>query len=78
MPRADVLREVDLLAERGFREVVLTGINLGSWGRDTGEGPVADLLEALLAAGAASLRAARRPGETVPSARLGTPSAATG
>jgi threonylcarbamoyladenosine tRNA methylthiotransferase MtaB len=48
MPRADVLREVDLLAERGFREVVLTGINLGSWGRDTNEGSVADLLEALL------------------------------
>jgi threonylcarbamoyladenosine tRNA methylthiotransferase MtaB len=48
MPKADVLREVDLLAGRGFREVVLTGINLGSWGRDTGEGSVADLLEALL------------------------------
>ena len=48
MPKADVLREVDLLAGRGFREVVLTGINLGSWGRDTGEGTVADLLEALL------------------------------
>jgi threonylcarbamoyladenosine tRNA methylthiotransferase MtaB len=49
MPKADVLREVDLLAERGFREVVLTGINLGSWGRDTGEGSVADLLRVLLA-----------------------------
>ncbi len=49
MPKADVLREVDLLAERGFREVVLTGIDLGSWGRDTGEGPVAGLLQALLA-----------------------------
>ena len=48
MPLADVLREVDLLAGRGFREVVLTGINLGNWGRDTGEGSVADLLEALL------------------------------
>ncbi len=48
MPLADVIREVDLLAARGFREVVLTGINLGSWGRDTGEGTVADLLEALL------------------------------
>jgi threonylcarbamoyladenosine tRNA methylthiotransferase MtaB len=30
---------------------VLTGINLGSWGRDTGEGSIADLLEALLATG---------------------------
>jgi threonylcarbamoyladenosine tRNA methylthiotransferase MtaB len=49
MAKADVLREVGLLAEQGFREVVLTGINLGSWGRDTGEGNVADLLQALLA-----------------------------
>jgi threonylcarbamoyladenosine tRNA methylthiotransferase MtaB len=48
MPKADVLREVDLLAGHGFREVVLTGINLGSWGRDTNEGSAADLLEALL------------------------------
>ena len=56
MPMADVLREVDLLAARGFREVVLTGINLGSWGRDTGEGSVADLLEALLDGGASGRR----------------------
>ncbi len=71
MPKADVLREVDLLAERGFREVVLTGINLGSWGRDTGEGTVADLLEALLGA----TRSGTRP--RTPS-RRGPPSAATG
>jgi threonylcarbamoyladenosine tRNA methylthiotransferase MtaB len=51
MPKADVLREVELLAERGFREIVLTGINLGSWGCDTGEGSAADLLQALLAGG---------------------------
>ena len=48
MLRRDVLSEVDLLAERGFREVVLTGINLGSWGWDTGEGTIADLLADLL------------------------------
>jgi threonylcarbamoyladenosine tRNA methylthiotransferase MtaB len=48
MPLADVLAEVGLLAERGFREVVLTGINLGSWGRDTGEGSIVGLLTALL------------------------------
>jgi threonylcarbamoyladenosine tRNA methylthiotransferase MtaB len=60
MAKADVLSEVDLLAERGFREVVLTGINLGSWGSDTGEGSVADLLEALLERGDASA-----PGQTV-------------
>ena len=44
MPRAEVLEQVRLLAARGFREVVLTGINLGSWGRGTGEGTLADLL----------------------------------
>jgi len=49
MPTADVLQETGMLAARGFREIVLTGINLGSWGRDTGEGSLASLLEALLA-----------------------------
>ncbi len=48
MSAAEVLRQVRLLGEQGFQEVVLTGINLGSWGRDTGEGTVADLLDLLL------------------------------
>jgi threonylcarbamoyladenosine tRNA methylthiotransferase MtaB len=47
MPRAHVLEQVRLLAVRDFREVVLTGVNLGSWGRDTGEGTLADLLAQL-------------------------------
>jgi threonylcarbamoyladenosine tRNA methylthiotransferase MtaB len=47
MRRADVLQQVRLLAARDFREVVLTGINLGSWGRDIGEGTLADLLDML-------------------------------
>ena len=46
--------QVRLLAARGYREVVLTGINLGSWGRDTGEGSLADLLRALLVGAARS------------------------
>lgn len=50
MPKADVLKEAGLLAARGFREVVLTGINLGGWGRDSGEGSLAELLDALLSA----------------------------
>ncbi|MGN0142927.1 MAG: tRNA (N(6)-L-threonylcarbamoyladenosine(37)-C(2))-methylthiotransferase MtaB [Roseburia sp.] len=33
----DVLEEVRLLAERGYREVVLTGIHLSSYGVDTGD-----------------------------------------
>ena len=32
--RDDVLREMDALVATGFREVVISGINLGRWGRD--------------------------------------------
>jgi threonylcarbamoyladenosine tRNA methylthiotransferase MtaB len=32
--RKDVLREMDALVAAGFREVVISGINLGRWGRD--------------------------------------------
>jgi len=32
--RDDVLREMDALIATGFREVVISGINLGRWGRD--------------------------------------------
>jgi threonylcarbamoyladenosine tRNA methylthiotransferase MtaB len=53
MPQAEVLTQVRLLAARDFREVVLTGINLGSWGQDTGEGCLADLLALLLENGGA-------------------------
>jgi threonylcarbamoyladenosine tRNA methylthiotransferase MtaB len=31
---AEVLREVNQLVEAGYREVVISGINLGRWGRD--------------------------------------------
>jgi threonylcarbamoyladenosine tRNA methylthiotransferase MtaB len=48
MPLARVLEQVRLLGEQGYREVVLTGIHLGAWGRDTGEGTLADLLRGLL------------------------------
>jgi threonylcarbamoyladenosine tRNA methylthiotransferase MtaB len=34
LPLEAVLREVNQLAEAGYREVVLSGINLGRWGRD--------------------------------------------
>lgn len=49
MPLARVLQQVELLSDRGFREVVLTGIHLGAWGRDSGEGGLPDLLTALVA-----------------------------
>jgi threonylcarbamoyladenosine tRNA methylthiotransferase MtaB len=53
MPQAEVLAQVRLLAARDYREVVLTGINLGDWGRDHGEGSLADLLALLLDQGGA-------------------------
>jgi threonylcarbamoyladenosine tRNA methylthiotransferase MtaB len=59
MPRAQVLEQTRLLGSRDFKEIVLTGINLGSWGRDTGETPLAELLEALLADHASLLPALR-------------------
>jgi threonylcarbamoyladenosine tRNA methylthiotransferase MtaB len=33
---ARILREVNRLVESGYREIVLSGINLGRWGRDLG------------------------------------------
>ncbi len=40
----DVLREVRDLTERGCREIVLTGIETGAWGRDLGGERLGDLL----------------------------------
>jgi len=34
LPLGEILREVDALVEAGYREIVLSGINLGRWGRD--------------------------------------------
>jgi MiaB/RimO family radical SAM methylthiotransferase len=34
LPLPQVLREVNALVEAGYREVVISGINLGRWGRD--------------------------------------------
>ncbi|MCK4994772.1 MAG: tRNA (N(6)-L-threonylcarbamoyladenosine(37)-C(2))-methylthiotransferase MtaB, partial [Candidatus Omnitrophica bacterium] len=33
-PLEEILREVELLSENGFKEIVLCGINLGTWGRE--------------------------------------------
>jgi threonylcarbamoyladenosine tRNA methylthiotransferase MtaB len=41
---ADVLAEVRALTEGGCREIVLTGIETGSWGRDLGKLRLQDLL----------------------------------
>ena len=38
-PLPDVVREVTGLCRAGYREIVLTGIETGSWGRDLGHSP---------------------------------------
>lgn len=43
-PMANVVAEVTALAESGCREVVLTGIETGAWGRDLGQLRLQDLL----------------------------------
>jgi len=49
-PLADVVAEVRALVEAGCREAVLTGVNLGSYGRDLGvPGGLRTLVETLLA-----------------------------
>ena len=45
MPLGDVKAEAQRLADAGYREIVLTGIHLASYGRQTGE----DLLDAIRA-----------------------------
>ena len=46
-PLADVVAEVQGLVRGGCREVVLTGIETASWGRDLGNASLADLLVAV-------------------------------
>jgi threonylcarbamoyladenosine tRNA methylthiotransferase MtaB len=47
VPVADVLREIDRVAAAGFKEIALTGVHLGSYGRDlTPRSSLIDLLRA--------------------------------
>jgi threonylcarbamoyladenosine tRNA methylthiotransferase MtaB len=39
LPLAQVIREMNTLVAAGYREVVISGINLGRWGRDLDFGP---------------------------------------
>ncbi len=54
-PRADILAEIELLARQGYHEVVLTGVHVGSYGRDSGDS-LSDLVRAILAQEAAPER----------------------
>ncbi len=42
----DIKKEAELLAQNGYREIVLVGINLSSFGKDTGE-DLADVVDAV-------------------------------
>ena len=55
-PLADIRRELERLAREGYREVVLTGIHLASWGVDSGEGDLCDVLRAAAASGVDRIR----------------------
>ena len=50
LPLAEVLQNVDQLVANGYQELVLSGINLGRWGRDFPSSRVrfVDLLQAIL------------------------------
>jgi len=51
LPLADAAAQAEKLAEEGYRELVLTGIELSSWGRDLRDGSaLIDLIEAVCAA----------------------------
>ena len=47
LPIAECVREAEKIAESGVREIVLTGINTGDFGKSTGE-KFTDLLTALI------------------------------
>jgi threonylcarbamoyladenosine tRNA methylthiotransferase MtaB len=48
VPVGDVLRDIERVAAAGFKEIALTGVHLGSYGRDLREGKsLADLLRTI-------------------------------
>jgi threonylcarbamoyladenosine tRNA methylthiotransferase MtaB len=50
-PLASIVRETEKMVAAGFKEIVLTGIHLGAYGRDTAEGlTLTDAVKAILAA----------------------------
>ncbi len=48
VPVVEAVAQTRLLVERGYKEVVLTGVDIASWGRDGDEARLGDLVEALL------------------------------
>ena len=61
VPVAEVLREIDRVVSAGFKEIALTGVHLGSYGRDLGHGAsLADLLRTIRDSGSGRLQPDRR------------------
>ena len=58
---ADVLKEVERVVDAGFKEIALTGVHLGSYGRDLT--PPASLLSCCGVAAKSTTRSVRFPGE---------------
>jgi len=56
LPVERIIQEINALVDSGYREVVISGINLGRWGRDFGP-PPPDLRPRTSALGLQSLRA---------------------
>ena len=51
LPSAQAVEQASLLAAEGYREIVITGIEIASWGRDLqNSGGLADLIDAVCAA----------------------------
>ena len=50
LPLEQAVRQAQALYAEGFREVVLTGIEISSWGQDLGSGTLRDLIAAICAA----------------------------
>ena len=59
MPPQRVIDEVLALVEAGYREVVLSGINLGRWGRDFGKSSQLSAISSQFASHSTSMTAAR-------------------
>ena len=52
----DIRREAERLCANGYREIVLTGIHLTSWGRDLGNASLLDAVDACLVPGILRVR----------------------
>ena len=48
VPMEEVVNQAEILAEKGYREIVLTGVHIGEYGKDIGKGSLLPALCSLL------------------------------